>query len=458
MYVVQPPSPQDSTAGGGGDEDGMDRPRVYQAWKGSNIFLLRGRLIYGPDARSLFLTVFLIVAPVIVFCVFVARKLMDDFPHHLGISILVIVVVLTFLDLILLLLTSGRDPGIVPRNIQPPEPEIYEAHNIIPGQTPPLRLPRTIDVMVNGVIVKTKYCDTCMLYRPPRCSHCSICNNCVERFDHHCPWVGQCIGLRNYRFFFTFIFSTTLLCIFVHAFCWVYIKKIMTGDRISIWKAMIRTPASIALLAYTFISVWFVGGLSVFHLYLISKNQSTYENFRYHYDGLPNPFDRGFIKNVRDTFFSSIPPSKNNFRAKVPKEPQIPSRTAGSSFINSKIEKSVRDIGMGMKPTWDESTEDVNIGIRSVRNDDSLDEDGAFTEVSPDLSRVLPPQGMEGRSVLHSRRSSLGRKSGSWEMSPEVHALDDGVGESKQLVGGSSVDLESVSQRSEANTKMQNGN
>lgn len=101
-----------------------------------------------------------------------------------------------FQDLILLLLTSGRDPGIIARNAHPPELEGYEGNiEVGPGQTPQLRLPRTKDVVVNGVVVKIKYCDTCMLYRPPRCSHCSICNNCVEKFDHHCPWVGQCIGL-----------------------------------------------------------------------------------------------------------------------------------------------------------------------------------------------------------------------------------------------------------------------
>lgn len=59
------------------------------------IFFLQGRFIFGPDVRSLALTIFLIVAPVAVFCVFVARHLMDDFPHHLGISIMVVVIAFT---------------------------------------------------------------------------------------------------------------------------------------------------------------------------------------------------------------------------------------------------------------------------------------------------------------------------------------------------------------------------
>lgn len=101
-------------------------------------------------------------------------------------------------DFLFLFMTSARDPGIVPRNLRPPEEddlEMTSSMEFVAGKSGSLKIPRTKDVKINGYTIKVKFCDTCKLYRPPRASHCSICNNCVQKFDHHCPWVGQCIGL-----------------------------------------------------------------------------------------------------------------------------------------------------------------------------------------------------------------------------------------------------------------------
>lgn len=73
------------------------------------IFFLQGRFIFGPDVRSLGVTILLIVVPVAVFCAFVARKLLDDFSHHLGISIMVVAILFTFyVSFLLTLVHLGR--------------------------------------------------------------------------------------------------------------------------------------------------------------------------------------------------------------------------------------------------------------------------------------------------------------------------------------------------------------
>ncbi|XP_030927118.1 probable protein S-acyltransferase 1 [Quercus lobata] len=328
--------------------------RLYQVWKGNNKFLFGGRVIFGHDATSLFLTTFLIGGPAITFCIRTICLMIKEDDPPLKYPVLIGGLVLTVLDFTFLFLTSGRDPGIIPRNSKPPESD--EAYTYTPSmewindKVGDIKLPRTKDVTVNGHTLKVKFCDTCLLYRPPRASHCSICNNCVQKFDHHCPWVGQCIGARNYPFFIMFILSSTLLCIYVFAFSMVDILQ----QKRTLWTAVSHNILSVILLLYCFIAVWFVGGLTLFHFYLICTNQTTYENFRYHYDKKENPFTKGIIGNIKDGFFSKLPPSLINFRAWV-SENGYPAQVSVSSDLDGgcNSSKEIFDIEKGNKPGED---------------------------------------------------------------------------------------------------------
>ncbi|OAF68625.1 hypothetical protein A3Q56_03631 [Intoshia linei] len=57
-------------------------------------------------------------------------------------------------------------------------------------------------------------CNYCTVHRPPSAHHCRVCKRCVLRMDHHCPWINNCVGMYNQRFFIQFLFYIGCLSIY----------------------------------------------------------------------------------------------------------------------------------------------------------------------------------------------------------------------------------------------------
>ena len=77
---------------------------------------------------------------------------------------------------------------------------IQALHPATPNRAPARTLPQTAPTKHRLL--------ACALQRPPRASHCRETNRCVDKWDHFCPWVGNSIGRRNYRWFLCFVVTT----------------------------------------------------------------------------------------------------------------------------------------------------------------------------------------------------------------------------------------------------------
>lgn len=148
---------------------------------------------------------------------------------------------------------------------------------------------------------KKNMCPTCKIEKPPRSKHCSVCDICVEKFDHHCIWLNQCVGRRNYKWFLSFIFLHILICLYGGvAGILVFLGEKKKIDESGVQFQNLKTgekfaPTLMINLKYFFLSeerhfgivlcicivMFFVlGGFLWYHLNLAVNNMTTNESFK----------------------------------------------------------------------------------------------------------------------------------------------------------------------------------
>jgi palmitoyltransferase ZDHHC9/14/18 len=264
-------------------------------WSGSNRFFFAGRFQAGPQQDCgynicLWSTILL---PMIFFFILPAPTIWVEISP----SLVLVTAGLMLISMVLFILTTFSDPGYIPPKevqvllgIQNKIRSLFGINSINPLSAEKAYLcPTTNNLIIENEIDERlflteellaqgyKYCATCRIIRPPRASHCADCNKCCLRHDHHCPFVNNCVGQRNYVLFCSFIVSTVVLGLMVLFSVILWIgngTSQLNGDSliVRIIGYAVGIPTGLSLLAAFFL----VG----YHGFLACSGKTTREHLR----------------------------------------------------------------------------------------------------------------------------------------------------------------------------------
>ena len=163
-----------------------------------NNFIFKGKYVFGP-LHLLFLLIISMISGATIWVLWVIIS-----GNYYSVYLYIYVGIYLIFTEYYMLQTYLIEPGIIPRNhpqfINPPK---LDEENKSEEE-------KKKEEAISRIYTETK-CPICNIYRPLGTSHCASCDNCILDLDHHCGFVSNCIGRRNHKHFYLFLFFGTLL-------------------------------------------------------------------------------------------------------------------------------------------------------------------------------------------------------------------------------------------------------
>lgn len=254
--------------------DRIESRKRKSFWPRSLKSVVDGSFMSGKNTLLIFICIFVCAWGYPIYVIDLLIPYLNDLSHyHLIFFLLNIVFWASIIT------TNHTDPAFVTTN----QPQYSHTMQNLSSQSDFQQVTQAL----------SRLCHTCRAVKPLRSKHCRHCNRCVQEFDHHCFYVGNCVGKGNRASFMLFVNTVFILMCLSLRLAYILIQL---GEA-----SMIVWMGSCILLVFMVLS----GLVSMSILINISRGLTTNEavnwrRYKYLVDkegNYCNKYNKGFRKN-----------------------------------------------------------------------------------------------------------------------------------------------------------------